>query len=66
MAEPQWDDAADLAWSSAVSELAVDGLVRANIVASTDFERAAAIVAEEIYVRLAIQDRPGPGRDHTH
>jgi hypothetical protein len=42
MAEPRWDDAADLARSRAVSELAVDALVRANIVASTDFERATA------------------------
>lgn len=48
----------DEAWSRSVAALAVHGLTAANIVHEADAERAVAIVAEEILVRLCLQDRP--------
>jgi hypothetical protein len=56
------DDAArataDRAWSKKVANLAIDELVLAGIVPQTQYERAVEIAAEEIFVRLAINDRP--------
>jgi hypothetical protein len=49
-------------WCVKIAELAVDMLVRANIVKKADFDRATAIVAEEIGVRFALEDRPGNWR----
>ena len=48
----------DTDWSNSVAELAVAGLIRAKLVADTDYARALAIVAEEILVRLCLEDRP--------
>jgi hypothetical protein len=48
----------DAAWSRQVAILAVDALMRAKIVASTDLERAIEIDTEEIIVRLSLEDRP--------
>ncbi|HEX8721686.1 MAG TPA: hypothetical protein VF736_13710 [Pyrinomonadaceae bacterium] len=48
-------------WSEGVAELAVDALVDAGLIAKKDFERAVAVVAEEIFVRLVIGDYPPPG-----
>jgi hypothetical protein len=45
-------------WSRRVAILAIDVLMDAKIVAKADFDRATAIAAEEIYVRLALRDRP--------
>jgi hypothetical protein len=52
------DGEIDTAWSRSVAELAVGTLMIAKIVGRDDLERAIAIVAEEILVRLALQDRP--------
>jgi hypothetical protein len=49
----------DTTWSRRIAELVVDALVIAKIVERSDSERATAIAAEEICVRLALQDRPG-------
>jgi hypothetical protein len=49
-------------WCRRVAELAVDMLVRTNIVGKADFDRASAIVAEEIGVRLSLEDRPNNER----
>ena len=45
-------------WCRRVAETAVDALVTAKIVGKADFERASAIVAEEIGARLSVEDRP--------
>ena len=58
MENSQLGDTNDLVWSRKIADLVIDALVRAKIVAAADIERAAAIAAEEIYVRLALQDRP--------
>ena len=51
------------AWCDKVAPLAVDGLLSADIVKSEQFERACVIVAEELFVRLALLDYPPvPGR----
>jgi hypothetical protein len=46
------------AWSNSVASLAVSGLLVAKLVVAKDQERAIAIVAEEILVRLCLEDRP--------
>jgi hypothetical protein len=48
----------DSAWSRHIAILAGDPLVRAKIVAGADLDRAIEIVAEEIGVRLSLEDRP--------
>jgi hypothetical protein len=45
-------------WSDAVAELAVDALVDARVVAKEDTERAVAVIAQEIFVRLILGDWP--------
>ena len=45
-------------WSRKVAILAVDELVNAGLVRRDDFESAVAIAAEEIQVRLAMEDYP--------
>lgn len=57
MTEEHLNHAADAAWSRKVAVLAVDSLVEAKIVARVDFDRAVDIVAEEILVRLTMDDR---------
>ncbi|HEX6624728.1 MAG TPA: hypothetical protein VF064_13530 [Pyrinomonadaceae bacterium] len=52
-------------WSQAKAELAVDALVDAGLVRAEDFERAVAIVAEEILVRLLLGDYPPPEESQT-
>ncbi len=48
----------DKAWSRSVAALAVHELMAAKIVPQADAERAIGIVAEEIFVRLSLDDRP--------
>ena len=50
-------------WSHDIAELVADALRDARIVGADDFERAKAIVAEEIWVRLNMGDYPP--RDST-
>jgi hypothetical protein len=45
-------------WTERVAALAVDGLCTAKLVKDEDFERAVAIVEEEIRVRLVMGDWP--------
>ena len=52
------DDEIDGAWSRHVAELATDALVTAGLLTREGMDRATDIVAEEIYVRLAMKDRP--------
>ena len=52
------DDEIDVAWSRHVAELATDALVTGGLLDKSGLERATAIVAEEVYARLAIKDRP--------
>ena len=47
-------------WSHAKAELAVDALVDAGLIRVEDFDRAVAVVAEEIFVRLILGDYPPP------
>lgn len=52
------DNEIDVAWSRMVATLAADALLSASVIVLEDVERASAIIAEEFYVRLAMQDRP--------
>ena len=45
-------------WSKGVAQLAVDALVDAGLIKQEEFKGAVAIVAEEIFVRLALGDYP--------
>ena len=45
-------------WSESVAALGVDMLVDYGLIEKKDFEKATAIVAEEIHVRLCIGDYP--------
>ncbi len=47
-------------WSAAIASLAVDALVDCGLVKKEDVDRAEKIVAEEIWVRLLIEDYPPP------
>lgn len=45
-------------WSQHIAELAADALVDAKLIAAGSFERAKAIIAEEMLVRLNLCDYP--------
>jgi hypothetical protein len=45
-------------WSDRVAALAVDALLTGKVVRKEDFERAVAIISEEIAVRLTLGDYP--------
>lgn len=47
-----------LGWCQRISVMAVHALLVAQIVKKQDFDRAVAIVAEEIRARLSLGDRP--------
>jgi len=51
-----------MVWCLSVAGLGVDELVRAGLIATGEFERARKIVAEEIFVRLCLNDLPPPGQ----
>jgi hypothetical protein len=51
-------------WCDNVAPLAVDALVRAGIVPGGEFGRACGIVAEELFVRLALLDYPPTPEPH--
>lgn len=53
-------DAADMEWSRQIAVLAVDGLYMAKMITRDQLKRAVDIVAEEIFVRLTMNDRPAP------
>lgn len=46
------------AWSDRVAALAVDALLTGKVLRKEDFDRAVAIVSEEIFVRLTLRDYP--------
>lgn len=52
------EDEVDLAWSRSVAGLAADALIDGKVIVKADFERASTIIAEEVYVRLCLGDRP--------
>jgi hypothetical protein len=52
------DDEIDAAWSRRVAILAADALLTAKVILQEDLDRVSGIIAEEIYVRLALRDRP--------
>ncbi len=52
------DDGINKAWSYSVAELAADALVTGKVISKDQYERARDIIAEETYVRLALEDRP--------
>ncbi len=51
-------------WAQMIAELATDGLLSAGLIANDQFERAAEIISEEIFVRLCLHDYP-PKFDHV-
>ena len=48
----------DKEWSNSIGKLAADALIDAKKLKRTDFSVASEIIAEEILVRLASNDRP--------
>jgi len=52
------DDEIDAAWSQSVGSIAAVTLIHAKLLAASEQDRASAIIAEEIRVRLIIGDRP--------
>jgi hypothetical protein len=60
MTQP-WSEEVDArirAWCDKVSALGVDALVDAGLVPRGEFDRATGVVAEELYVRLCLDDYP--------
>jgi hypothetical protein len=51
-------------WSKVIAELVVDGLIHSGVVKKEDADRAIEIAAEEIFVRLCLEDYP-PVLGHT-
>ena len=52
------DEEIDAAWSQSVGSIAAVTLIHAKLLASSEQDRATAIIAEEIRVRLIAGDRP--------
>ena len=52
------DSEIDEAWSRSVASIAATTLIHAKILNEADQDRATAIIAEEIFVRLIAGDRP--------
>ena len=52
----------DKEWSERVASIAAWTLVHANVLPEPLHERAAAIIAEEVFVRLCAGDRPPTNR----
>jgi hypothetical protein len=48
----------DKEWSVAVAGLAADALVDSGLIKAGDLEKASEVIAEEILVRLSLNDRP--------
>jgi hypothetical protein len=61
MATQPWSDrpfTSTKAWSDHIAALVVDALVGGGVVGHDDFEKAEAIVSEEISARLCVLDYP--------
>jgi hypothetical protein len=53
------DDAkTDQEWSVRIGNISAATLVVAGVMTESQRERAAAIIAEEVFVRLSLRDRP--------
>jgi hypothetical protein len=52
------DEEIDTAWSQSVGSVAAVTLIHAKLLDATEQDRATAIIAEEIRVRLVAGDRP--------
>jgi hypothetical protein len=52
------DEEIDAAWSQSVGSIAAVTLIHAKLLAGSEQDRATAIIAEEIRVRLIAGDRP--------
>jgi hypothetical protein len=52
------DEEIDQTWSRSVASIAAVTLIHAKILTEADQDRATAIIAEEILVRLIAGDRP--------
>ncbi len=60
MATKSSDEFADQSrdWCNNFSELGADALVFAGLISKEDFERASAIISEELFARLCVNDYP--------
>ncbi|MEK6234195.1 MAG: hypothetical protein N2C14_05760 [Planctomycetales bacterium] len=45
-------------WSRSVAELAADALIDAGLIQKAQFAQTTEVIAEEIFVRLILNDRP--------
>ena len=54
----------DKEWSERVGRFAASTLVVAGVLSGSHEERAAAIIAEEVLVRLIARDRPPSNSEH--
>ncbi|WP_299411573.1 hypothetical protein [Acaryochloris sp. IP29b_bin.148] len=48
----------DKDWSDMIGGLTADALLDANIIQKDQFEDACEVIAEEVFVRLCLNDRP--------
>jgi len=63
--EAWWQKIADnphMAWCLRVASLGVDELLKATLIPKSEFDRAKKIIAEEIFVRLCLDDLPPAGQ----
>ena len=63
--EEWWQQVADnphMVWCLKMASLSVDELATAKLLPWSEFDRAKKIVAEEIFVRLCLNDLPPAGR----
>jgi len=61
MDEDRWSDrlsAGIKSWSDQIAILAADALVEARLIDRDVFERAADVIAEEVFARLCLRDFP--------
>jgi hypothetical protein len=53
-------DKTRMEWCESVASLAVDVLINCNLVEKDKFDEAVEIVAEEVWIRLIVNDYPPP------
>jgi hypothetical protein len=52
------DSKTDQKWSAQIGNVSASTLVAAGVLPASERDRAAAIIAEEVLVRLSLNDRP--------
>ena len=53
----------DKDWSKSVADLAADALIDAGLIQKDQLDEASDVIAEEVLVRLCMNDRPDPKQE---